>query len=187
MRDPIRGVQSYKCLVAGRSTAGAAGGVVAVAGSRDESAAAAWRNDFHLHGAERAIAPGVGRIVGQRVLIANVVRDLLADAVHVFDILREIRKTARGFGDFFERASCALGAFFAFFAQQTDGVDDRIGLLDFANRFLKRIMAGIVFAIRDDQEHLLVPASLLHMVKRANDGVVQRGAAARIDALQSFL
>src|SRR4029077_14204895 len=139
------GVRAYQArgpsfktrLVAGSSGVGGAGGVVTGAGSRHESAAAAWRDNFDLDSAERAIAPGVGRIVGQRVLIANVVRHLLADVVHVFDVLRKIREATGGFGDFLKRASCTLGALFALFAQQTDGVDDRIGLLDFANGFLQ--------------------------------------------------
>src|SRR5258707_1165224 len=119
MQQPSRGIWRYTSNLTPTKTsraACAAWGVVAVAGTRDESAAAARRDDLHLHGAECAIALGVGRIVGQRVLIANVVRDLLADVVHVFDVLREVSEATRGFGNFLERALGALGALFAFFA-----------------------------------------------------------------------
>src|SRR6266403_5518658 len=72
------------------------GGVVAVAGAGDELAAAARGDHFHLDGAVGAIAVGVGGIVGQNVLVANVVSDLLADVVHVIDVFREERQAAGG-------------------------------------------------------------------------------------------
>src|SRR6266849_3942197 len=102
--------------VAGGRTGGAAGRVVAVAGARDELAASARRNHLDLNVAERAIALGVRRIVRQRVLVANVVRDLPADVVHVLVVFREVREAAGSLRDLLESAFRALGVFLALFA-----------------------------------------------------------------------
>src|ERR1700682_4171933 len=119
------------------------GGVVAVAGAGDELAAAARGDHFHLDGAVGAVAAGVGGIVGQNVLVANVVSDLLADAVHVIDVFREEGQAAGG-----------------------------------RRHFLEGIAAGVVFAVGDDEENLLVLGSFFEMIKRAKDGVAQGGTSA---------
>jgi len=80
--------------VPGCGRGGTARGVIAVARARDELATAARRNHFHLDGAERAIAARIGGIVRQNVLVADVVRDLFADVVHVIDIFGEVRQPA---------------------------------------------------------------------------------------------
>src|SRR5260221_14582235 len=90
--------------------------VVTVAGACDQLAAAARRDDLDLDSAERAIALGIGRVVRECVLISDVVRDLLADVVHVFHIFRKVSQTTGSFSDFFERTFCALGALFALLA-----------------------------------------------------------------------
>src|SRR6266849_2422888 len=154
------------------------GGVVAVAGAGDEFAAAARGDDPHGDGAERAVAAGVGGVVGQNVLIANVVSDLFADVVHILDVFRKVGQAAGGSGDLLERFAGVLGFFLVFLAEKADGVDHRIGLLDFADHFLKSIAAGIVFAVGDDQQDLLVFGGLLKMIEGADDGVVESGAAA---------
>src|SRR5712692_1304920 len=162
------------------------GGVVAVAGTGDELAAAARGNHIHVDGAEGAVAIGVRGIVGQNVLIADVVRDLFADVVHVIDIFREEGQAAGGRGDLLERLASALGFLPVYLTEEADGVDHRIGLLDFANHFLQGIAAGVVFAVGNDEEDLLVLGSFFKMVKRADDRVAQSGAAAGIDAFEGF-
>src|SRR5713101_8970201 len=112
----LHGIAASLSSVAGGRTGGAAGRVVAVAGARDELAASARRNHFDLNVAERAIALGVRRIVRQRVLVANVVRDLPADVVHVLDVFREVREAAGSLRDLLESAFRALGVFLALFA-----------------------------------------------------------------------
>src|SRR6266513_2741338 len=66
-----------------------AGSVVAVARAGYEFAAAMRGNHFHLDGAKGSVAAGVGGIVGQNVLIANVMSHVFADVVHVIDVFRE--------------------------------------------------------------------------------------------------
>ena len=85
-----------------------------------------------------------------------------------------------------ERFAGALGFLLVFLTEQADGVDHCIGLLDFANHFLQRIAAGVVFAIGNDKEDLLVLGSFLKMVERAEDGVAQRRAPTRVDAFEGF-
>src|SRR5712692_6150415 len=161
-------------------------GVVAVAGAGDELAAAARGNHIHVDGTEGAVAIGVGGIVGQNVLVANVVSDLFADVVHVIDVFGEEGQAAGGRGDLLERFAGALGFLPVFLTEEADGVDHRVGLLDFANHFLQGIAAGVVFAVGDDEEDLLVLGSFFKMIERANDGVAQGGAAAGVDAFEGF-
>src|SRR5229473_3416808 len=70
------------------------GSVVAVAGAGDQLAAAMRRNYRDGHGAESAVTAAVSGIVSQNVLVADVVRDLLADVVHVIHIFREVSQAA---------------------------------------------------------------------------------------------
>ncbi len=64
---------------------------------------------MHLHGAERAVVRSVGRIVGQRVLVANIVRDLRANRFGVISGFREEGQAAGGIGQF---GQSAVRAFF---------------------------------------------------------------------------
>ncbi len=85
-----------------------------------------------------------------------------------------------------ERFAGALGFFLVFLDEKADGVDHRIGLLDFANHFLQAIATGVVFAVGDDKQDLLVFGSFLKMIEGADDGVKESGATAGIDALERF-
>src|SRR6266850_4499381 len=91
--------QCEECfLVAGAgsgSGGGSVGRVIPVAGAGDKFAAAPRWNHFYGDGAEGSVAVGIAGVVGQGVLIADVVRHLLTDAVNVVDIFREVRHTAR--------------------------------------------------------------------------------------------
>ncbi len=148
---------------------------------------AAVRGDhFDLDSTERAVAPGIRRIVSQGVLVPDVVGDLQTDVVHVRDVFREIGKAAGSLGDIFESFFGALGALLAFLAEQADRVDHSVGFLNLPNCFFERIAAGVVFSIGDDQEDALVLGRFFQMVERADHGVIQRGAAARINALERF-
>src|SRR3974377_670429 len=71
-------------------------GVVAVAGAGGQFAVTVRRNDVNVNGAEAAVLGSVRRIVGQRVLMANVVGDLFTDGVDVLDIFRKISDAAGG-------------------------------------------------------------------------------------------
>src|SRR5580704_387798 len=158
--------------------------VVAVASAGDKLAPAMRRNHLHADRSERSVLLGVGRIVGQGVLVADIVRDLLADGVHVINAFRKKRQAARCFGDMLQRFHGVIFLFPFFVAEQTDGVNHRVRLLDFPDSFFKRVMAGIVLAVRDHEQHALVLGGFLQMIERADNGVKERRAAARIDALQ---
>src|SRR5271167_294211 len=47
-------------------------------------------------------------------------------------------------------------------------------------------MAGVVFTVGDHEEHALILAGFFKMIERADNGVKERCAAARIDALERF-
>ena len=56
------------------------------------------RSHGDVHGAERSVAPRIARVVGQGVLIADIVRDLRADVFGVFQVLGEKRQPAGSLG-----------------------------------------------------------------------------------------
>ena len=100
----------------------------------------------------------------------------------------ENRRRRRKRGDFRESFHSVLFlATLGIFAEQTNGVNDRVGFLNFAHGFFQRVAAGIVFPVGNDQQNFFLFDALFEMVERANDGVVKRGTAAGIDAFQSFL
>src|SRR5713101_846130 len=123
---------------------------------------------FHFYRAERAILEGVGGIVGQDVLVANVVGDLVADG---FDFLHrpgEVGQSSGGRGQRLQALFRAVGGALALLAQQADGVDHRAGLLRLLHGHFQRLAAGIVLAVGDHQQDLLVARTLFQMVQRAN-------------------
>ena len=122
--------------------------------------------------------PRIRGVVRQCVLVADVVRHLLADVVHVFDAFREIGDAARRLGDILQRPPRSLGTLFALLAEQSNRVDHCIGLLDIANGFFQGVMTRIVFAVGNNQQDMFVFSSFLQMVKRADDSVVKRRTAA---------
>src|SRR5258705_8976770 len=131
-------------------------GEVAVAGAGGKFAFAARGNDVYLHGAESAVFFGVGGIVAERVLIANVASDLVADVVDVVDIFREEGHTTGGGGDIFQGAHGFFLVLLVLVAEKTNGVDDHVGLLNFAHGFFKRVAADVIFAVGDHEENFFV-------------------------------
>jgi hypothetical protein len=164
-----------------------AGGEVAVAGTGDQFAFAPGRNDVDLYGTESAVLFGVGGIVAEGVLIANVAGDLIADIVNVVHIFRKEGYSTGGGGNIFQGAHGFLAILLVLIAEETDRVDDHVGLLDFAHGFFKTVTADVVYTIGDDQQNLLVLVALLKVIERADDGVVERGAAASVNAFECFL
>src|SRR5262249_46550116 len=137
-------------------------------------------------GAIGAVGAEVGRIVAENVLVADVVGDLVADVVNILHVFREIGEAAGGVGDFLEGFFGFGFGFALLFAQQADGVDDRVGLLNLFDGFFERVAAGVVFAVGDDQKDVLIFVRLFEVIERTDDGVVQGGRAAGVDALQRF-
>jgi len=148
---------------------------------------AARGNDVDADGAVTAVLGSVRRIVGKRVLVADVVSNLLADRMDVFDVFREVGYPTGGLRDGDESLAGVLGRLLGFLAEQADGVNDRVGLLNFLHSLLERVTAGVVFAVGDDEEDFLLFVTLFEVIERADDSVVESGAAARVDALKGFL
>src|SRR6267154_5796637 len=135
---------------------GLVGSEVAVAGAGGEFAFAARGNNVHLNGAESAVFFGVGRVVAERVLVADIASNLVADVVDVVYIFRKKCDAAGGRGDILQGAHGFLAILFVFVAEKADGIDDDVGLLNFAHGFFKRGTADIVFALGDHQQNFFV-------------------------------
>ena len=71
--------------------------------------------------------------------------------MHVFDVLREVRHTTGSSCNIFQGALGLLGALFALLAEQTDRINHRVSLLNFADSSFQRVVAGIVLAVGNDQ------------------------------------
>src|SRR5581483_9993542 len=97
---------------------------------------------------------GGAGFVADDVLVADVVRDLLGNRVHLAEILGEERNAAGLLGHGGQSATCALGPLLA---QDADGVDGgAIFLLQPANGLFQRLAAGVDVTISDHQQHLLI-------------------------------
>src|SRR5271168_3111992 len=119
---PYKG-KNRKSSVAGGGGGFFGRGVVAVAGTGYQFAATARGHHGYGDGAESSVAVRVGGVVGQNVLIANVVSDLLADAVHVIHVFRKVGQTTGGGSDLFKGFACALGFLLVFLTEQADCID----------------------------------------------------------------
>lgn len=167
--------------------AGSAGRKITVAGAGGELASAMRGNDVDLNGAESAVLFGIGRVVAERVLIADITSDLIADVVHIVDVFWEEGHTAGSRGDIFQGANGFFAVLFVLITKKPDRVNDDIGLLNFANGFFQRVAADVVFAIGNHQQNPLILVAFLQVIDRTDDGVVERGAAAGVDAFEGFL
>ena len=107
MNGSLASVGNGHCV----GTRGCAGSVVAVAGARDEFAAAARWDHVDMHRAEAGVAGDIRWIVAKGVLVTNVMGDLFADGVHVFHVFREKSEPARGLRN---GEQSLLGGFSAF-------------------------------------------------------------------------
>ena len=139
---------------------GLVGCEVAVAGAGGKFAFAAWRNDVYLNGAESTVFFGVGGIVAEGVLVADIASDLIADVVNVVDIFRKECDATGSRGNIFQGAHGFLAILFIFIAEKTDGIDNDVGLLNFAHGFFKRVTADIVFAVGDHEQNFFVLVAL---------------------------
>ncbi len=165
---------------------GLAWGEVAVAGAGGEFAFAARGNDVDLNGAKGAVLFSVGGVVAESVLIANVAGDLVADVVDVVHIFREEGYTTGGGRNVFQCAHGFFAILFVFIAKKADGVNYDIGFLNFADGFFEGVAADVVFAVGDHEQNLFVLVALLEVIERADYGVIERGAAASVNAFESF-
>lgn len=164
-----------------------AGGEIAVAGAGGEFAFATRGNNVYLDGAEGAVFLSVGGIVAEGVLVADIASDLVANVVNVVDTFRKECDATGGRGNIFQGAHGFLTILFVLIAKKTDGVNDNIRLLNFAHGFFKRVTADVVFTVGDHKQNLFVLVAFFQMIERADDGVIERGAAARVNAFEGFL
>ena len=105
-------------------------------------------------GGERAGIRGRGRLVSDHVLIADVVRNLLRDGVHLAEVRGEKCRPARLLG---ENAQGPARLLLLLMPQQSNAVDGRAAVNgDVPHRLLQRVVAGRVFAIGHHQDDLLL-------------------------------
>src|SRR5580704_9695198 len=87
-------------LIAGRWRAG---GVVAGTGAHGKFSSAAGRRYLHRHGPESSIVGGIGGVVGDRILIADIVGDLRANRFRVVRGFWKEGQAAGGVGQVAQR------------------------------------------------------------------------------------
>src|SRR5579884_3091317 len=129
---------------------------------------------------ECAVLLGVGGIVAQRVLIADVMGDAGADGFHLVQRLREVSLSTCRFGEFrqyFRRPLVSAPMDFekpalVFFAKQPDAIDNRIRLLRLPEQVREGIATCVVFAVADHQDDLFITISELQMIEGSRDRVI---------------
>ena len=132
---------------------------------------------------EGAIQSGVRGRIPDGVLVADVPRHLVRDAVHFGDVLRKECLAASGLGEGLQGALGPLGFAALFFTEQTHRINQDRALLRGLYQVFQAHEAGVVVAIGNYYQHPLVLVRLLFDVVDGHpDGVPHGGAAARIDA-----
>ena len=127
-------------------------------------------------------------MVAQRVLIANIARHFGGDLIYLFNRLGKEGDAAGLRGEHLQRpvrvAHLGVGHLVA--EQQSDGVDDRPGeLLNAADGLFQVQGRGVVFAVGNQDQHLLGPLGVGHqLIRGCHHGVVERGAASGLDVTQ---
>ena len=107
---------------------------------------------FHLHSSEAARSLRRRRFVTNRVLVPDVVRNLLGDRVHVVIVFREEGDSAGLFGDESKGALRTLGGALLFLVQQTNRLNRRTAIdRKLADRRFQVLAAGVVLTIGNDQ------------------------------------
>src|ERR1019366_4851731 len=113
----------------------------------------AARLDLYLHRAITADALRRAGLVLDRVLVADIVRDLRGDRLDLAQVPGKERDTAGVLRHCAKRSARPLGMLLA---EQPDGVNrGTILLFKAAQSLLQRLAAGVVFAVGHHQEHLL--------------------------------
>src|SRR5262249_2918604 len=105
---------------------------------------------YHLYSAVPTIGAGIGGLVSNAVLVADIVRYFLGDLVHFFDVLR---KESYAAGLQRQRFQGALGgALPVFRTEDADGINRwAVFVLDGAHGLLQGFAAFIVIAVGDHQ------------------------------------
>src|SRR5262249_22008865 len=160
------------------------GGVVAAAGAGGQAAGSIDRD---LDRAERAVHGLVRGRVLNGVLVADVARHDVGDALDLRNILGEERFAAGGGGEVGERPLGPLGFAPLLLAEQSYSVDQHLALLRGLHQIFQAEAARIIVAVGHHHEHLLVAVRFfLQVVDRHADGIAHGRAAARIDAGQGL-
>src|SRR5215471_8108198 len=129
----------------------------------------------------------IAGFVDDRVLIADIVRHLLADGI---DFVKVLRKESHAPGLEREGFKGTLGPMLlAFTAQNSNGVDHRtILILHSTYRLLQRVTTLIVLTVcHHKQNFLLALGRLCQMIRRSDHSIVERSAASRVQTIQSFM
>src|SRR5215472_2160417 len=156
---------------------------------------------FHANAVVASIEDVILRLIGNRILVAKLVADILKRLVEIIYVVGEECAAAGLFGKVLEdlvsvgQVIFAVGGFFGIRFLQgdplgagADGVNDHAGALGQLNGFRARVRGQIVFAIADENHHAanhigLVSGGTRRMVQLFRtsfiDGVVNRRAAAR--------
>src|SRR5215813_13339703 len=129
----------------------------------------------------------IAGFVDDRILIADIVRYLLADGI---DFVKVLGKERHASG--LERKSFqgTLGPMLlAFAAKNSNGVDHwTILILHSAYGLLQRVPRFVVLTIRHhEQDFLFLFGRLGQVIRRSDDRIVERSAASRVETIQSFM
>src|ERR1700737_5090999 len=160
-------------------------GIVATTGSDCEFAIPASPR-FHMYGAISSDRLWSRWFVADGVLIADVARPRGADGIDFVERAGKEGNASGALGDGLQRPARAA---LSLFPQESDGVDrGPIFFLQSSHCLLQRFAAGIILAIGDDEQDLLLQFAVpFQLVRGSYDRIVQSRSAASFISFQGFL
>ena len=130
------------------------------------------------HAAEAAVLSAVGGVVGEDVLVANVVGDLAAEGLHLVERDGEVGHTAGDVGQLAQDAPGAAAVALLLGAGQADQVEGGFGLLGVEQHSFVGGVAEVIDAVGDDQQDFLLARAAVDVLEGGAQRVVKSGAAA---------
>src|SRR5437588_2932536 len=136
----------------------------------DQQVSATRRTGLYLNGPVSSILLLVGRDISDGVLVTNITRDSFTNRDCLFQGLRQEHIAACLPRELRQHMGVAVRIFFL---EKSNGVDNGIALLRHGHDLGQIMLAGIVTAVADYDQHFLVAVALLQMLERGRHGIVQ--------------
>jgi hypothetical protein len=162
-------------LLAGRATRRGVSlwGEVTGTGADREFGVTAACKGIDADGTKGSVFSGIAGIVGESVLVPNIVSNLLASALNLIERSWTVGLSAGCVCDLLEDLGSPTGAAAVYFeqpsgffrTQQANRVDDGIRFLGGAKQFLEGVTAGVVFSVGNNQQDLFIAIAEFHMVQ----------------------
>src|ERR1700687_3965112 len=143
----------------------------------------AWRSDFHFDFSKSISTLHVLRRITKRLLPRNIPSDFCRYPCDGFTFAREVSDSSGIFAKPLEKTRVF---FLVTRTDQGNGIDQGLRLASLCLHLRIFEMAGIVSAVADDDERLLLQMPVLQMMETLADSIIERGSSPRGDGREGF-